>query len=176
MKGARRQKPQGQLVNRRPERLKGGIVLELVKSAEKPPPMPRAVSGSWSRAARSLWDSFWISPIAQVVDRQSDMPRLSRWILYCDEWFRLMREYRRKRIVMGSMGQPVANPAFAMAMATEKEIAKIEERFGLTPLDRMRLGITFSEARSALDKLNEDLERDGDADEFAVPAGFEVTG
>jgi len=164
-------------VNRQPGRLKGAVVLELVKGTRPIPPMPRAFSGTWTAAAKSLWEAFWTAPIAQnpqVVNRQSDMPRLSRWILYCDEWFRLMRQYRRERVVRGSVGQPVMNPAFAAALAAEKEIAKIEERFGLTPLDRMRLGITFSEARSALDKLNEDLEVDGAEDDFGVPAGYEV--
>lgn len=152
-------------------------MLELVKTSKPIPPMPRALIGTWTAAARALWETFWTAPIAQnpqVVNRQSDMPRLSRWILYCDEWFRLMREYRRNRIVRGSVGQMVMNPAFAAAMHLEKEIGKIEERFGLTPLDRMRLGITFSEARSALDKLNEDLEGGGENDDFEVPAGYEM--
>jgi hypothetical protein len=91
-----------------------------------------------------------------------------RWITYHDELFRLWREYRSRRIVEGSKGQPVVNPAFEAALKLEREIARVEERFGLTPLDRMRLGISFGEARRSLADINEDLD-DGDGEEFILP-------
>ena len=101
------------------------------------------------------------------------MPRLMRWVSYFDEWVRAMRQFRRERLVPGSMGQMVINPMAAYALKLEKEIAKVEEKFGLTPLDRMRLGITFGEAHRSLKDLNAELdEGDGEGDEdYEMPEG-----
>ena len=68
------------------------------------------------------------------------------------------------------------NPAFRAALDLERVVARDEERFGSTPLDRMRLGITFGEARRSLADINDELD-DEDADEFALPTdqGGEVT-
>jgi hypothetical protein len=58
----------------------------------------------------------------------------------------------------------------------ERQLERTEERFGLSPLDRMRLGITFGEARRSLRDLNEELEdepEDG-TDAYELPEGYEA--
>lgn len=135
--------------------------------------MPALPPGRWLKATRQLWEMFWASRIAQLVDREADLPRLHRWIVYSDEWFRAMAAYKRQRVVHGSKGQPVINPAGEMALKLDARLEKMEEKFGLTPLDRMRLGIQFGEARRTLDELNRDMNEDDD-DGFAIPAGYEV--
>ena len=168
---ARLQKPRSRIQNHQAGR-KAGLVLAFKRPDEPPPEMPAPLSGDWRIETTSLWEAFWTSPIAQVVDRESDMPRLLRWIAYWDEWFRAMRAFRRRRMVEGSMGQPVINPLSAYIAVVEGKIERIEEKFGLTPLDRMRLGISFGEAQRSLADMNADLDDDADADEYTLPADF----
>jgi len=168
----RPQKPRARLADRRPGR-KTGLVLAFKRPDEPPPEMPAPLNGKWRVETVTLWQAFWTAPIAQVVDRESDMPRLLRWIAYWDEWFRAMRAFRRRRMVEGSMGQPVINPLSAYIAVVEGKIERIEEKFGLTPLDRMRLGISFGEAQRSLADMNADLDDDADADEYTLPVDFQ---
>ena len=171
-KGQRR-KPIALLADRRAARTEGKVVLDPRPSSGDPPPMPRFPVGRPLAATRELWERFWRSPIAQIVS-ESDWPRLERWIVYNDEWRRAMRGLQRERLVLGSMGQPVINPLADYAMKLECQIAAVEEKFGLTPLDRMRLGISFGEARRSLADLNEDLNENGDHGEgYELPVDFE---
>jgi len=168
---ARLQKPRSRIQNRQAGR-KAGLVLAFKRPDEPPPEMPAPLNGKWRVETAALWQAFWTSPIAQVVDRESDMPRLLRWIVYWDEWFRAVRALRRRRMVEGSMGQPVVNPLSAYIAAVEGRIERIEEKFGLTPLDRMRLGISFGEAHRSLADMNADLDDDAGDDDYALPADY----
>src|SRR3989304_5819514 len=110
MMAGRPQKPRARLADRRPGR-KTGLVLAFKRPDEPPPEMPAPLNGKWRVETVTLWQAFWTAPIAQVVDRESDMPRLLRWIAYWDEWFRSMRAFRRRRMVEGAVGQTAGNPA-----------------------------------------------------------------
>lgn len=162
-------KPISMLADKRPQR-RQGLVLDFKGPSESAPPMPK-LSGKCLAATEALWERFWASPIAQLVNRESDMPRLARWIYYCDEWLRSLRGFRRQRLVTGSRGQPVINPLGDHLLKLEKEINKCEEKFGLTPLDRMRLGITFGEAHRSLADLNTELDEGDDEgdEEYQIP-------
>lgn len=46
------------------------------------------------------------------------------------------------------MGQPVLSPWAAEIHRLESVISKLEDRFGLTPLARLRLGVSFEEGVS----------------------------
>jgi len=117
--------------------------------------------------------ALWTAPISQTVDRESDLGQVERWIVYVDEWLRAMRGLRKERIVAGSTGQSVLNPLGIYALKLEQLLAKVEEKFGLTPLDRMRLGITFGEAHRSLRDINDELDQDED-ETFELPANFKV--
>jgi hypothetical protein len=56
--------------------------------------------------------------------------------------------YRAEPLVEGSTGQPVLSPFAAEVHRLEGVIAKLEDRFGLTPLARLRLGVTLEEGKS----------------------------
>lgn len=157
----------GQLVDTRPQRTRG-VILELRPARVDAPPMPAAPSGAWLRSTEKAWADLWASPIAQIIDRKSDMFRLSRWAALLDEWQRAMRGYRRQRLVMGSKGQVMLNPLFRAVLRLEGELRRVEERFGLTPLDRLALGISYAGARSALADMLAELEGAA-GDEFELP-------
>src|SRR4051812_21723633 len=63
-------------------------------------------------ASIERWEAYWQSQVAQIARDSGgiDLPGLHRWILNVDEWTRAMRALRRKRVVLGSMGQPTLNP------------------------------------------------------------------
>lgn len=114
---------------------------------------------------RDLWEQFWTSAVAASVDRISDLPALHRlWSLY-DERERTQRAYRRRRLMKGASGQPVVSPLQKVLVHLDGEIRQLEDRFGLTPLARLRLGIAIGDAARSLDDLNrlvEDSDNDGD--------------
>ncbi len=137
--------------------------------------MPKIWGVKWLKSTEALWTAFWSSPISQAVDRQSDAPRLLRWLLLWDEWTRAVRGYRSQRLTKGSTGQIVINPLGKYLLDLERQLERTEERFGLSPLDRMRLGITFGEARRSLQDLNEELEDDDDDSAgYELPEGYEI--
>lgn len=116
-------------------------------------------------ATREEWDRFWGSELAQLVERDTDLPALERLFGLYDEHRRALREARKERLVVGSMGQMVLNPLLKYAEALAKEIRAMEDRFGLTPKARLALGIAFGDAARSLSDLNRMLEDDGDGDE-----------
>jgi P27 family predicted phage terminase small subunit len=115
------------------------------------------------RATRDDWAAFWSSPLRALVT-PADMPALERLFQLRDEQARLWRGYRRKRLVEGSQGQPVASPFFGMALKLEGEIARLEGQFGLSPAARLRLGVTFGQAARTLEDLARDLEGPSELD------------
>jgi hypothetical protein len=68
-------------------------------------------------------------------------------------------------VVEGSQGQPVASPLFKVAMALDSEVRALEDRYGLTPAARLKLGIRLGEAARSLEDLARDLDDDWDEDE-----------
>lgn len=166
----KRQKHPALLQGHRPRPQLVTIPRDAVPSAPPPPPPPGLLA-----VTRRRWERFWRSPVAALVDRNADMVRLERWAYYLDEWERCRRASRRQLIVAGSQGQPVVNPLAAHMLHIERELRAIEERFGLTPLDRMRLGVQLGEAHRSLADLRAMPEDDkGDTIDFEVPEGYRV--
>lgn len=66
---------------------------------------------------------------------------------------------KRQRMVMGSQGQPVINPVLAHAMVLQKEIRALEDRLGLNPAARLRLGILLGDATRSIADVNEEFEQ-----------------
>lgn len=124
-------------------------------------PVPRAPRGLLRETGR-LWDTYWLSPVGQLADRETDVPAIRRLFSLYDERERAYRSYKRRRIVKGSEGQPVLNPAWKQVPVMDAEIRQLEDRFGLTPQSRLRLGVTFGAAARSLEDMNRDLNRDED--------------
>ena len=59
----------------------------------------------------------------------------------------------RVPLVKGSHEQLMLNPLFRRLRDLNREISRAEEHFGMTPLARLRLGVTFLREQAA----NEDL-------------------
>jgi|TARA_R100000231_G_scaffold60972_1_gene49727 P27 family predicted phage terminase small subunit len=121
--------------------------------------VPKAPTGLLKKS-KERWQVFWESPVSKMVDMNSDMPALERLFFLYDERLRASRGFRRQRMVEGSQGQLVVNPLAKLFKDFDAEIRQLEDRFGLTPMARMRLGFTFGEAAGSLTNLNKLLEED----------------
>jgi hypothetical protein len=94
-----------------------------------------------------------------------DLLGLRRLFDLYDEHERALRAYRRKRLVPGSQGQPVINPAGRLLRELAGEIRQLEDRYGLSPMARLKLGHQGATAALTLAELNRTLENDAHEDE-----------
>ena len=113
---------------------------------------PKAPAGLL-KATSSQWDEFWQSDVSQLMT-SADIPALERLYSLYDERTRCLAATRKERMVMGSQGQPVLNPLYKHMATLDSEIRAMEDRFGLTPMARLKLGVTFGAAKKSLDDLN----------------------
>lgn len=139
------------------------IGLVLVNNDREVPPAPERIGGRRPRAATiEVWDRFWRSDVAEVVDLESDMTAVLRWIELVDERARAFAAYRKESLVEGSQGQAVLNPMWQVVKACDAELTRLEDRLGMTPKARLQLGIDFAQAGTALHRLNQELDVDAD--------------
>lgn len=136
--------------------LKPRLVLEQVPRAPK----------HWLVATAAQWRTYWMSDVARLADVETDNMALTRMFTLYDERERAYRDYRRRRLVKGSTGQLAVNPLWKHAAVLDAEIRSLEDRFGVTPQARLRLGIQFGEMAKNLedmnDRLNDDEEKGDD--------------
>lgn len=113
-------------------------------------------------STQKKWDAYFRSEVASMFT-PSDLVSLSRLFELYDERQRCLNSARRKgRIVEGSTGQPVLNPLYKHMGELDREIRAMEDRFGLSPMARLKLGATFGEASKSLSDLFEVDDDDDD--------------
>lgn len=132
-----------------------GVVRVLPSHA---PALP-APEPHWRPQVTESWNDFWSSPLAgPQVTKPTDAPALRRLF---DGRHRLLvafDAFDEEPIVVGSTGQPTMSPWAAEIHRLEAMVSKLEDKFGLTPLARLKLGVTFEEGVS-LATRNADLLR-----------------
>ena len=126
--------------------------------------MPKAPEGMLKKT-RDQWAAFWGSDVAAVCSPPTDLPALERLFSLYDERERCARAIRKSPLVTGSQGQPVLNPLSRQVGAVDPEIRQLEDRFGLTPMARLKLGVRFGQAAQSLDSLNDSLIHGDDEEE-----------
>lgn len=93
------------------------------------------------------------------MDLDADGGALRHWILGVDEREKLRAATVRAPLVKGSREQLMLNPLFRRLRDLNREIARAEEHFGMTPLARLRLGVTFLQEQAAKEDLKSRRER-----------------
>lgn len=142
----KRQKPPGELVYRRGGRVKP---LAVVEASHVSPPAPEGLG----EYARAVWAAFWMSKVSGAVDLVADGDALRHWILCVDERERLRGAVTRAPLVKGSHEQLMLNPLIRRIRELNREVARSEEHFGMTPLARLRLGVTYLQEQAAKEQL-----------------------
>jgi P27 family predicted phage terminase small subunit len=125
----------------------------LVPVAILPRPEPPDAPKGLLPATRRWWSAFWESRIAEMVE-PSDIPAVTRLATLRDERERCYRSARKNRLVAGYQGAAVLNPLYKHMQALDSEIRQLEDRFGLSPMARLKLGVQFGEAARSLEDLN----------------------
>ncbi len=128
-------------------------------------------------AAVDSWYGYLGSVVGRsVVNLDTDGPALRRWAACVSQRLKLQPQLDETPLVKGSMGQKVVNPINTLIVNLTREIERLEEHFGMTPLARMRLGIAIGEAAESLDALRRSLDADAEApaapDDDALEALF----
>ena len=109
------------------------------------------------KVSRDTWELVWSSGIASQLQEQ-DTQALYRWIEYLDEWHRARRTLKgADRLVPGSRGQMVLNPLIDYMQKLEANLRGIEDRLGLSPMARARLGLTVAEGTSIALQINQQM-------------------
>lgn len=137
------------------------------RSISEIPEQPKPPAGKLLAVTVAAWEQFWTSDVSQLVSPASDAPALRRLFLLYDERERCQREAARTgRVVSGSTGQPTLSPLYKHIGSIDSTITTLEDRFGLTPLARLKLGAQLGDASKSLDEMNRRLLDDDDGDEF----------
>jgi P27 family predicted phage terminase small subunit len=110
------------------------------------------------------WDRLWVSDVAQFW-KPSDASTVERLVEAKDERLRLRRACRKQRTVAGSMGQPTLNPLNSALKDAIREIEWCEDRLGLNPASRQRLGLQKLAGAKTAAELNALVDTDADSSE-----------
>lgn len=92
------------------------------------------------------WQDFWDSQAAQVL-ADIDLPALHRLFRYRSEWHSVadrLRVIGGGDVVEGSAGQLRMHPLSERLIKLETTITALEDKLGLTPMARARLGISLA--------------------------------
>ena len=108
-----------------------------------------APSVDWPDEVQSSWLEYWSSPLADPrILKSTDVPALRRLFDLRGRLVAAVEAFDAQPIVSGSMGQETMSPWAAEIHRLEAAIGKLEDKFGLTPLGRLRLGVTLEEGVS----------------------------
>jgi phage terminase small subunit len=130
--------------------------IEILESrADRPvPPMPSDLHPQ----LQDEWRIYWNSDVAKAAD-EVDIPMVSRLFTYRDEWLRhrvaMATMPEDQRIVAGSRNADALriHPFADRMTKLEGEISKLEDKLGLSPLSRARLGIEIGQQRLTWNQL-----------------------
>jgi P27 family predicted phage terminase small subunit len=142
------------------------VSIESARIVPKPPDGLLAIT-------KAAWESFWLTPLAQLIT-PADRPALDRLFGLYDELDRIWRYARKHRVTAGAAGQDVLNPLYKEADTLRSEVRALEDRFGLTPMARLKLGVKFGEAKRSLGDDDIDGEPDADANFEADAAAIDA--
>lgn len=152
----RRQKPP-EMLQGKGSRFTGTSSLAVQRDTTRPIPIPPT---GLRKAAKDSWLDFWRSPMASLVQDDSDMDALRDWAFCVSERDRLRVELKKHPLVPGARGTLIENPLARLIARYTDQINRYRDQFGMTPLSRMRLGVAVGEAHDTLALLAASAEGD----------------
>ena len=120
------------------------------------PPVPDVPAALDSHGTK-IWHAVWAAG-GDAYHGPTDAYVIERYCVLHDRHHTLMRMIENDGLTsVGSQGQVVLHPAARLIADTEKQLGGLEDRLGLNPESRLRLGISSVEAQTKLDQfLNKD--------------------
>ncbi len=119
-------------------------------------PMPAPMS-EWRDDVTAAWLELWSTSLAKHF-QSTDVPSLRRLFTLRSRLVDALANADAEPMITGSTGQSILSPWFAEAHRIEGEVERLEDRFGLTPQARLRLGVTLEEGLSLAARNRELLE------------------
>lgn len=115
--------------------------------------------------ARGVWRRYWSSPVSAAVELDADYEALRHWILAVDEREKLSELAVAQPLIPGARHTKEApvfilNPLFRRIRELTDDIRRCQEAFGMNPLSRFRLQITYAEAGHSLADLRTRVARE----------------
>lgn len=137
-------------VRKLPERRqRGAKTADIGKIVALPTPVRPVIpapSAHWRTEVVEGWSDFWCSPLAgPAVMKVTDGPALRRLFDLRHRLLDAMDDFDAEPIVTGSTGQPTMSPWAQEVHRLEAAVGRLETSFGLTPLARLKLGVTYEE-------------------------------
>jgi P27 family predicted phage terminase small subunit len=133
----------------RPPRRSLLTVLEPTKPRTAKPKAPDGLSA----AVRGSWDTFWASPLAEHTIA-TDVAALERLFRFYEQRERYLDLASEDTLSLGSTGQIVLHPLIKEVDALDAKILALEDRFGLSPMSRLKLQVTLGDASKSLAEVN----------------------
>lgn len=135
-------------------------VIDGARARAKVPPAPAGLSS----AIRAVWQTFWASPLAQhVID--TDVAALRRLFRLYEQRERYIEMAADNTLSLGSTGQLTLHPLVKQVDVLDAKILALEDRYGLSPMSRLKLQVTLGDAGKSLADLNKALAATGDSSE-----------
>jgi len=123
------------------------------------PPAPDSFAqfeGAQFAMANELWLDIWTAG-GDFYQPATDRFVIERYVALQVRRQKLIHQLEREGYTgVGSQGQMVAHPAARLVLDIEAKLPVLEDRLGLNPDARLRLGLAVAETKSRLDKFRED--------------------
>lgn len=122
-----------------------------------------------SAARKREWQTVWSSELGASWNQDSDLIAVTRLFTLYDRLTKYEREAEKDGLVQkGSTGQKSLHPLMKAADALRSQVLALEDRMGLSPMARLKLGIALGDAQQSLDEMNRRLAagEEDDDDEF----------
>ena len=148
MRGNRRQKRPEDLQNRRGGQDRRLVVPETANTKNWPSP-PKGLGP----LARGVWNRLKKAFVAGAIDPHADAFLLRRYITLVDLWDKTLQQVKREGTVLYSSRGGKVHPLLLALEKVGRDIERIEEQAGLSPLARFRLGITALEEQRRVSAL-----------------------
>lgn len=117
----------------------------------------------WAPGIAVAWTTFYESDLSRFVE-DVDVPVLIRLFSYYDLWVRTMDHWRAAlarddTAILGETGgkEPAITvaPEMIQLQRLEQVMKELENRFGVSPIQRARLGIKIGAAIETAERLND---------------------
>ena len=123
--------------------------VELAEGRDFDVPPPRK---KWRTRQKEDYRTLWNSDLSRAL-RATDVPVVLRLFDLRDDYDRAQEAYRNEPMIEGSQGQDVLSPMGRHALSLEASLAKLEDRLGLSPAARARLGLAQAQEQMSWKQL-----------------------
>jgi hypothetical protein len=115
------------------------------------PPMHLAIPDApdVGEYAMARWHEFFQTEVSAYVNLKRDGERLRHWCRCVDARERLWEQWLGRPVVPVGKLDEKGNPLFTQIMRLSAEIERAEAKFGMNPLDKMRLTGALDQAEAA---------------------------